>query len=265
MSFLLVTILKYLNVKINLTLFFLTLFFCSNLKSQSTVSTIIQTPTNKVEQSFAFYQKLNYEVVSKENPALVSNGKVLIEINPDRYARAGVKMYKESWKEEVVELEKLTSIHQIDGGHLLNDLTGCWIYLMEGESPYGFSAKESSFGLTGNFMGLSLEATDIKKSFKIWEILGFSTTMGDPEKSFVAMANAEGFGVSLMNPNTCPHLFFNPSMTFFNGEKNLGFIDQIRKTNIPITEEIDLFNDQGIVDNIIIRDPGGYGFFLFSD
>ena len=44
------------------------------------MNTLIQTPTNDIKQSLAFYENLNYEVVSRENPALVSNGKVLIEI-----------------------------------------------------------------------------------------------------------------------------------------------------------------------------------------
>ena len=45
----------------------------------------------------------------------------------------------------------------------------------------------------------------------------------------------------------------------------MEIIEKIRELNFPITEEITHFNDQGIVDNIIIRDPGGFGFFLFSD
>jgi len=68
-----------------------------------------------------------------------------------------------------------------------------------------------------------------------------------------------------MQPYSCPHLFFNPSMTFFNGKENLQIIERIRNLDIPITEEIREFNKEGIADNIIIRDPGGYGFFIFSD
>ena len=29
--------------------------------------------------------------------------------------------------------------------------------------------------------------------------------------------------------------------------------------------KITQFNKEGIVDNVIIRDPGGYGFFIFND
>jgi hypothetical protein len=68
-----------------------------------------------------------------------------------------------------------------------------------------------------------------------------------------------------MKPQTCPHLFFNPSLNFFNGEDNISIISKIRSLDIPITEEITHFNKENKVDNIIIRDPGGYGFFLFND
>jgi hypothetical protein len=68
-----------------------------------------------------------------------------------------------------------------------------------------------------------------------------------------------------MAPNACPHLFFNPSLTYFNGKNNLQIIENIRKSGVDITEEITVFNKEGIVDNVILRDNGGLGFFIFSD
>ena len=79
------------------------------------------------------------------------------------------------------------------------------------------------------------------------------------------MTFGSDFTITLMKPMTCPHLFFNPSMTYFNGKKNLSIIEKIRQLNIPIAEEITHFNNEGIADNMIIRDPGGYGFFIFND
>lgn len=75
----------------------------------------------------------------------------------------------------------------------------------------------------------------------------------------------DGFVISLMKPFSCPHLFFNPSMTYFNGKDNLAVIRKIREAGIPITQEITAFNTEGIADNVILRDPGGYGFFVFND
>ena len=66
-------------------------------------------------------------------------------------------------------------------------------------------------------------------------------------------------------PNACPHLFFNPSLTYFNSGKNLEVVEKLRKADVPILEEITAFNPEGKVDNVILRDPGGFGFFVFND
>ena len=58
-------------------------------------------------------------------------------------------------------------------------------------------------------------------------------------------------------------MVFNHPHTCLDDIKQL--IQKIRDLKIPITEEITVFNDQGVVDNIIIRDPGGLGFFIFND
>ena len=229
--------------------------------------THIQTPTPDLQKSIDFYTKLNYQVLSESTPTLLSDGKAIIEINPDRFARAGIKLISNSWKHIVKPLQDLTKVIKIEGGYLCADPSGCAIYLIESEEGDTFNldqSKEEKLVL-GNFAGLSLESSNIELSIKIWETLGFAKTMGGLDQGWITFANQDDFTVSLMQPYSCPHLFFNPSMTFFNGAENLKIIDNIRKLDIPITEEITAFNNKGIVDNIIIRDPGGYGFFIFSD
>jgi len=229
------------------------------------MKSIIHTPTHQIKNSLDFYRKLNFKVLAKEAPALVTDGKVMIEINPGRFARAGVKLYKRSWSAEIEELKNLTSLTKIENGYLLSDLNGVWIYLIEGEFLFDYEYQEKSFGITGNFYGISLETTDIKRSSAIWETLGFSKTAGFMDKGIVTLTSDEGLDITLMSPLNCPHLFFNPSLNYFNGKNNLSVIQKIREAKIPITEEITYFSKEGVVDNIIIRDPGGYGFFIFND
>ncbi|MEM7552115.1 MAG: hypothetical protein AAF363_20695 [Bacteroidota bacterium] len=225
----------------------------------------IHTPTNELSKSIAFYSDLNYELVSASNPCLFKDANTFIEINPDRYARAGLKMYKNSWASEIQKVEALTKVYKVANGYMLNELNGCWIYLIENVFDFPTNQSNSSPAIPGVFVGLSLECTDMELSVPIWEILDFETVQGDFSSGYMTLASAEGFRVSLMKPLTCPHLFFNPSMTFFNGKDNLKVIEEIRKADVKITEEITHFNTEGIVDNIIIRDPGGYGFFIFND
>jgi hypothetical protein len=229
------------------------------------MNTIMHTPTNGLSNSLRFYRQLEFEIISESTPTLVTDGKVAIEINPDRYARAGVKLFAPSWKEAISELQKYTAVSKTNEGYLLSDPSGVWMYLIEDKSPISAPPAEKSFSVLGNCAGLSLETTDIARSLAIWKTIGFDNITGAIEQGWIACTNAEGHGVSLMKPNACPHLFFNPSLTYFNGKNNIQIIDKIRALNIPVAEEITHFNKEGKVDNMIIRDPGGYGFFLFND
>lgn len=232
---------------------------------KNSMKAIIHSPVNKLENSYSFYKKLGFKVISEEKPVLVTDGKIIIEINPDRFARAGIKLFKKSWAQEIEQLKSLTTVINLPNGFLLYDPSGIAIYLIESDFNFKYSVADSSYSSLGNLAGLTLETGDISKSFIIYEILGFTKSMGAIDKGFVGLSGSDDFGITLMSPLQCPHLFYNPSLTYFNGKNNLAVIKKIRELNIPITEEVTAFNKDGIADNIIIRDPGGYGFFIFSD
>jgi catechol 2,3-dioxygenase-like lactoylglutathione lyase family enzyme len=227
------------------------------------MSILLQSPTPNLPSSLDFYLRLGFRQVS-ENPLILTDGKVFIEINPDRYGRAGIKLFRESWKPEIQKLQEFTAVTAIENSYLLSDPSGVWIFLMEFVAPEELVMEDKSFSVLGNYAGLSLETTDIQKSKELYEALGFTISGGSLDHGYISLEN-NGFTISLMKPLSCPHLFFNPSMTYFNGTGNIKVIEKIRKLNIPITEEITHFNNDGLVDNIIIRDPGGFGFFIFSD
>lgn len=226
--------------------------------------TIIHTPTGKLENSIDFYSRLQFKSIAG-SPILYTDGIAVIEINTDRFARAGLKIYRRSWTTEIAALKEMTAVTAIPGGYLFCEPGGTWIYLMESEPGIKFKKSESSFSILGNFAGLSIEAADILRAARIFEILGFSKNMGSADQGWISFVNEEGFKINIMKPLCCPHLFFNPSLTYFNGKNNLSVIEKVRVLEIPISEEITHFNKKGIADNIIIRDPGGYGFFIFND
>lgn len=120
--------------------------------------------------------------------------------------------------------------------------------------------------LLGNASGLTLETTNIEGSIQFYEATGLLLKSGKPTDGFVTLSDENGFEMALLRYGFCPHTFKNPSVSYFNGkEGNPMVIDQVRKSGIAITEEITHFNDEGIVDNIIICDPGGFGSFVFND
>lgn len=224
---------------------------------------IIQTPTPNLKVSIEFYQKLNFKMISDE-PFLMSDGKAIIEINKENTARVGVKLYQADWSKEVEELSSLTKVIEIENGYLFSDTSGVCIHLLNEKVLPNIDISNVEASTLGNYMGVSIETIDMAKSIQILEIIGFKTVMGGLELDWIVLMNG-GFGISFMRGLSCPHLFFNPSLTYFNGKNNLGIIEKIRQANIPIVEEITVFNKEGIVDNVILRDMGGLGFFVFSD
>ncbi|PHN07645.1 VOC family protein [Flavilitoribacter nigricans] len=227
--------------------------------------TLLHTPTPDLAQSLDFYQRLQFQRIPHPEKHYVSDGKCLIYINPDRFARAGLQLHGDHWQDLIPALEKLTAVPTTDSGYLLGTPSGTRVYLNKGELDLEMDLAAIPPSHLGNFAGLSLETTDMERSARLWEALGFKLFMGSVEQGWVGFQNEDEFTVSLMQPNSCPHLFFNPSLTYFNGKNNPAVIEKVRAAGITITEEITHFNKNGEVDNIIIRDPGGYGFFLFND
>ncbi len=227
------------------------------------MQTILQTPTPNLAQSLHFYQQLNFQVLPTSS-TIVTDGQVNILINPDRFARLGILIYREDWSTIVLALKKKYTILEQSNGYLLCDPSGVQVHLLHSEPPI-ISTKEVSFALTGQFAGVSIETADIAQSIDFWESIGYTIQSGSLDQGWLTFSNGSNVDISLMKLGSCPHLFFNPSLTYFNGTKNLGIIQQLKVLQVPITEEITHFNKEGIVDNIIIRDPGGLGFFLFND
>ncbi|GLR18271.1 hypothetical protein [Portibacter lacus] len=226
---------------------------------------LIVSPAPDLKKSLDFYRRLNFFEFESEGRQYVADKEYIIELDSSKHARAGLKFFKKDWLDTVRQLRTLTEVIRIDNGYLLADFTGMWIYLVESMEGVGIPVVlEKQSGL-GSIAGLSLEGISIAQMNKIWKILGFEKTMGDETAGWMSIKNDDGFTISLMGANACPHLFFNPSLTYFNGTDNLDVIQNIRTLNIPFTEEITAFNKDGIVDNVIIRDPGGLGYFIFSD
>ncbi len=226
---------------------------------------LINTPTPSLNQSLDFYSALNYECVSIEDNHYAISGDLVIRINPNNLSRPGMVYFKENWD---VELEKISADFHIESkekSYFIADPNGVIIELCPLESYPDIDTKSDNKEIPGSFSGVSLEAFDIKKSLSFYSILGYKKTMGSEEAGWISMGNDSALGIALMKFNMCPHLFFNPSLTYFNSGQNMEIIDKVRAAGIDITEEITVFNKEGIVDNIIIRDPGGYGFFIFND
>lgn len=225
------------------------------------METII-TPTGSLEESINFYRKIGFEQIS-ESPALFCDGSLVVEIAIDRYARKGIKFYGDDWTEILSRLRNLTYVQEYEHGHIASDPNGIKTYFVKEEFSHNVPDEKTS--IIGNFAGISIEAVDFKKTADFWGSIGYKLKDGSEGAGWATYSSGSNIDVSIMGINTCPHLFFNPGLTYFNGAENVNIIKKVRANGVAITEEITHFNKEGIVDNIVIRDPGGLGFFLFSD
>ena len=224
---------------------------------------IFHTPAKPLEKSHQFYTDLGFKVLKHPTLHLIGDEKSIFELNPDHYARAGIKVFGSFWQDWIPKLENDYTILEKNDLKIAYSPAGCPIYMSK--EQFDVKTPEGTQSLLGNFMGLSLECHELKRSMDFWQLLDFKISMGSVEKGWVLLMHEVGFGVSLMKPLSCPHLFFNPSISYFNGGKNPEIIQKIRDLKIPIAEELTVFNKENIVDNIILQDPGGYGFFIFND
>lgn len=226
---------------------------------------VIQSPTPNLELSQAFYKKLAFSISNGENGFFACSKNLIIEVNKDRTARAGLKLYGNNWQ-EILEANNLkNSATKTATGFLVTSPSGCCLYLEESNSNAPENKPPNKTSVLGNFAGLSLETNIIETSIEFWAKFGFKQTAGNIEHGWVSLTNEVGFSIGLMKYGACPHLFFNPSLSFFNGTENPGIIAKIRSLEIDITEEITVFNNDNLVDNILVRDPGGLGCFIFND
>lgn len=231
--------------------------------------TLIHTPTPNLDASRAFYRSLGFTPVAGHDECLWTGDGILVQINPERTARAGLRLFADDWTAVVEDLSAMAPVARVGDDWLAVDPSGVWIYLSPpADAP--FPAASSHTTLLGTGAGLSLETGDLARSLRFWAVLGWTpdeALPADPDEhpAYIGAMGPDGLGIAWMRPGMCRHLFYNPSLTYFNSGKNPEIIEGLRGAGIPITEEITVFNDAGEVDNVIVRDPGGYGFFVFND
>lgn len=224
---------------------------------------LLQVNTPNLEKSITFYNQIGFLYKELNEKHFVSDGKNIIYINEAKTARSGIVFNGAS--NELIDVVASKYAHaNANGETILADPSGTFIYLIQNEFKIPeFDGKSS---LLGNAAGVSLEMVDVELGMKLYADLGFSKTQGDLAHGWVLLQHNTGFGLSIMAPNACPHIFNNPSLTYFNGkEGNNQVIANLREANVSFAEEITAFNKEGKVDNVILTDPAGFGFFVFND
>lgn len=220
----------------------------------------IRTPTPDLAASIDYYERLGFSRIERDGPAAwFTDGAVVVQVDPDRFARTGLLLFVDD--PATLAAAAPTRAVEHEGGFLISDPNGVHVWLLAGDAPQPVGEP----AIPGRFAGLSVEAVDLQATMAFWRALGFEVAAGGPEQGWTQLAREGACGVSVMGMRACPHLFPNPGLTYFNSGRNPEVIAALRDAGIPLAEEITVFNDRGEVDNVILTDPGGTGFFVFND
>lgn len=226
---------------------------------------IFQTPTPNIDSSRDFYTKLGFNISDNELGFLAYDTQIVVQVNSQRTSRAGLICFTDKRSELVERLKEQFPVLETEAEAICIAPCGMSISIREEQKPI-LSQENLTPCVMGNAAGLTLETLDMKNHLVLFNCLGFDTTKAKDSDAWIALSHPSGFGLSLLKTGMCPHLFFNPSISFFNGkEGNPKVISELRRLAIALAEEISHFNTEGIVDNVIVRDPGGFGFFIFND
>jgi len=138
--------------------------------------------------------------------------------------------------------------------------SGTWIKERKEKIKYSTIDTKS---LLGNYAGVCIKTLDIEASFIFWQAKGFKGKL-NLNASWCELENENGDRLSLLKANSCPHLFTNPSLAFFNGPEKSTIIQKIKALRLPVKQEV-IFREESSAENQILNDPGGLGFFVFND
>lgn len=203
---------------------------------------IVESPAPDLNESLTYYNSLGFRCSTWKKNGLCQTKNLTIFLNTSAYSRPCINLYE-------AKENKLGA-----------SPSGTWVK-QEREKLTLIDAKNKS--LLGNYGGVCIETLDLNASFIFWQAKGFKGIL-EPEASWCSLKNENGDTISLLKANSCPHLFTNPSLAFFNGHQNSKIITHLKALNVPIKQEV-IFGEEIIADNLIINDPGGLGFFIFND
>ncbi len=173
---------------------------------------IVESPSRNLNVSIAYYKQLGFHCKPFKQGWLCHAKQLTILLNPDPYSRPCIHLF------------------ETEEDSLGVSPSGTWVKQLTEKGTAVNTETESSLG---NYAGVCLETLDLKASFNFWQDKGFQGTF-DPTNSWCTLTHKTGDSISLLKAHSCPHLFTNPALAFFNGQKNKAIIQGIRKLALPI-------------------------------
>lgn len=229
---------------------------------------VVRTSGQNRPRLHTFYDKLGWQSLNNDG-SYRYDGQVIIELAGQNDARTSILMYsddKDKIAKKLIDLGR--NIIQTEASFICVDPNGVRWEIGDSDAfPDVHFNRDFERSLLGKYFGLGIESIEFEKSAKFYQALGYSIRSGEIEKkSYLTMSQDGCQDITIFYPGTCPHSFYNPSLTFFNGkEGNPKLISAMRTKDIVFTEEITVFSEDNSIDNVIVEDGGGLHFFVFND
>ena len=226
-------------------------------------ATILTTPCPDLTVSEHYFLTLDFNIFKDEKQHFALAKDFIIELNTNPYARPGIKLIRS--KSSITALIGNLTTVKIGNDQLLVSPEGCCIYFNELPLPSTENHLNTENTLLGNFQGVSIESANLAESLIFWLKIGFTQVGGSAESGWLMLKNEDNFDLNVMRFGMCPHFFSNPGLNFFNGTENPKIIQEIKRRNLPIRQEITFFKPGEPAENIIMSDQGGLCCFIFND
>lgn len=220
----------------------------------------VTTPAPRPAESLSALARLGFEPVDG-SAGLLSDGAAALAMDGAPAGRLGLRVWRSALAEGAEPWIERQGPVAFEGGRLLQAPSGARVEVLDGDPP---ALELSDRGrVLGGFAGVSLESPSLARSLEFWgALLGASLSAGGAEQGWVTARVEGGPDLSFMAPFACPHSFVNPSLTYFNGGRNAEVIADLERRGAPVFEVV---GGDDPAENVILREPGGVGFFVFND
>lgn len=230
------------------------------MKSGHTVC--INLPTFSRGKTPRLFKNLGFVPAGKDllGQSLITDGNVWVRLDEESEYGPGLLYFAET----VTPLPLGESVSE--------EVESEWA--MEWKSPEGVSLTilqtphdempdntSSSLSPFGTFYEVSLMTTDFDASVVWWQKAGFFITHGNPATDNFITLSDDMIRVGLYRPGSCPHIFNNPAVTYFDGEMAEKIV-AAKEIGISFAQEIT--HKEGVISDGIVETEEGWHVFLFS-
>lgn len=216
----------------------------------------------------ASLSKLEFRPLQVEGLPLLTDGRIIIQLDRFRAFDTGLIYYAENIEETVKQLDDLDldlrdvkTLNEEIVLTTLQDPNGVGISLVKEEMPELPLADGEAYGLGGNFYELSILTPSFDETINFWSRLGFEISYGNPKQDTWVTLTDELINIGIYREGTVPHIFNNPALTYF--ESDMGRrISSMKDKGIKFAAEMK--NESGEISNAILETEDGLHFFFFT-